>query len=577
MTRNTDRSFAWLRRSRAAARGRTRELLAAGALVAAATAVLMAQAGTKVGTEVVGTASPGQPPAVSCESLTGQALANVKVTSAMTLAAGAFTPPAPPQGQAPAAVQLPAHCAVMATLTPASDSDIKMALWLPTEGWNGKFLMVGNGGWGGSIEYAAMAEPLGRGYAVASTDTGHEGTQGTFAAGHPEKLIDFAYRAVHETALAAKALTTAYYKGSPRFSYWDGCSAGGRQGLKEAQMYPADFDGVIAGAPASDWIGLQAQSLAANRANRPRNGAPILGGPQLKLLHEAVLNACDANDRVKDNQIQDPRTCAFQASSLICKAGQDPATCLTPAQAKAADAIYAPAVDPGTRSVIAPGMPPGSELTWGAVVGQPWTIGIETFALATKNPRWNPSTLDLGRDVAAAKASPVGAIDAANPDLSAFKARGGKIVQYHGWADPLNPTEGSINYYEKVVAAQGGMAQTRDFYRLFLVPAMGHCGGAYVFDWIRTLDQWVEVGQEPDVVLGDHIPPPGVTPAPPPPGAVVFAPEYGVRPTCAYPDIAVYQGGGGRGGGPAAGRGAGEQPLDWLCEAGPRGARMDQR
>jgi feruloyl esterase len=553
-------------------------IFGAAAISAAATAVLLAQTtAPRVGTEVAGIGAPGQAPAVSCESLSGQAPSNVKVTGAMMVAAGPFTPPAPPQGQAPASVQLPAHCAVTATLTPSSDSDIKMALWLPTAGWNGKFLMVGNGGWGGSLEYAAMTEPLRLGYAVASTDTGHEGTRGTFAAGHPEKLTDFAYRAVHETALAGKALTTTFYKGSPRFSYFDGCSAGGRQALKAAQMYPADFDGFIAGAPANDWIGLQAQSLAASNVNRPPKGAPLIGPAQLTLLHDAALNACDANDHVKDGQIEDPRTCAFKASSLVCTAGQDPATCLTPAQAKAADAIYAPAVNPQTHAVIYPGMPPGSELEWGAIIAQPWTIGIDTFALATGNPKWNPSRFDLGKDVAAARQSPVGAIDATSTDLSAFKARGGKIIQYHGWADALNPTESSINYYDKVAAAEGGVAQTRDFYRLFLLPAMGHCGGTYKVDWIRALDQWVEADQAPDVVLANHVPAPGVVPAPPPPGAVVFAPEYGVRTMCAYPDIAVYQGGGGRGGGPATGRGVGEQPLDWACARGPQGARADQR
>jgi feruloyl esterase len=280
---------------------------------------------------------------------------------------------------------------------------------------------------------------------------------------------------------------------------------------------------------------------------------------------------------VKDNQIQDPRTCAFKPSTLACKAGQDPASCLAPAQVKAAETMYAAAVDPRTHTVIYPGMPPGSELTWSRVIAQPMTVGIDTFALATNNPRWDPAMLDLGRDVAAAKASPVGAIDATSTDLSAFKARGGKIIQYHGWADPVNPTESSLNYYDKVVAAQGGLNQTRDFYRLFLVPGMGHCGGAYVVDWIRALEEWVEGDQPPDVVLAEHIPPPGVTPKPPPPGAVVFAPEFGVRSMCAYPDIAVYQGGGGRGGGPASGTGVGEQPLDWACGRGQPGARTDQR
>jgi len=329
-------------------------------------------------------------------------------------------------------------------------------------------------------------------------------------------------------------------------------------------MFPGDFDGVIAGAPANNWMRLQAQSLAADLANIPKGGQPILGAAQFAILHKGVLDACDAADGLKDGQVQDPRTCKFQASSLICKAGQDAATCLTPEQAAAAQKIYAPVRNPVTHELIYPGMPPGSELSWTAVVSRRWDTGADTYALLHKDQNWDLYSFDLAKDVTAAeKSSDLGAILSTSTDLSAFKARGGKIIQYHGWADPLIPTENSINYYESVVAKQGGLATTQDFYRLFLVPAMGHCNGAYTFDWITPLEQWVEAGRAPEVVLGNHIPAPGVTPRPVPAGAVVFAPEYGVRPMCAYPEIARLQGGNG------------EQPVDWVCEAGPRGARPD--
>jgi feruloyl esterase len=501
-------------------------------------------------------------PKADCAALAQAALPNARITSAQAVPAGPFTAPNANRAPSGPPAELPAFCRVAATLTPSADSDIKMEVWLP-QAWNGKFMMVGNGGWSGAVSFPAMVEPLKRGYAVASTDTGHEGTRGTFAQGHPEKLIDFAYRAVHETALKGKALTAAYYGEGPRFSYWNGCSSGGKQGLKEVQMYPDDFDGVIAGAPANNWIRLQTQSLVANIANLPKGGgAAVLGPEQFAILHKGVIDQCDAQDGLKDGQVQDPRTCAFKASSLICKDGQPAAQCLTAMQAEVADKIYAPVKNPRTGQLIYPGMPPGSELTWGPVVSRRWDTGADTYAVLLNNPDWDFYTLDLTKDVEAAEKADPG-LRALSTDLSAFKARGGKIIQYHGWADPFIPTENSINYYESVVAKQGGLDKTEDFYRLFLIPAMGHCGGAYVIDWIGALEEWVEAARAPDVVLADHIPPPGVTPKPPPPGAVVFAPEFGIRTMCAYPEMARLLGGNG------------EQPVDWLCEPGPRGARPD--
>ncbi len=533
-------------------------LLGTSGLALAAAGAVMAQ-----GAPPAAPIPDARGPTAACESLARAALPNAKVTRAEAVAAGPFAIPGPVQGPGPRSVDLPAFCRVAATLTPSPDSDIKMEVWLPAQ-WNRKFMMVGNGGWNGAVSYAAMAEPLRRGYAVASTDTGHAGGRGTFAFGHPEKLVDFAWRAVHETTVKGKALTAAYYGGPPRYAYWNGCSSGGKQGLKEVQMFPEDFDGVVAGAPANNWIRLQTQSLVADMANIPKGGAPILGPAQFAILHKGVIDQCDERDGLKDGQVQDPRVCSFKATSLICKAGQDPATCLTPAQADAADRIYAPVHNPGTHALIYPGMPPGSELTWGPVVSQRWDTGADTFALAHNDPNWDLYALDLSKDVDAAEKGPTGMLPALSTDLSAFKARGGKIVQYHGWADPFIPTENSINYYESVVARQGGLPQTQDFYRLFLIPAMGHCGGAYTFDWITTIEQWVEAGRAPEVVLGQHIPAPGVTPKPPPPGALVFAPEYGVRTMCVYPNVARFQGGSN-----------GEQPVDWVCQPGPRGARPD--
>jgi feruloyl esterase len=493
-----------------------------------------------------------------CEELARTALPGAKVTLAEQRPAGAFEIPKGAAAFGPPTMSLPAFCRVAATLTPSADSDIKMELWLP-ENWNGKFMVVGNGGWSGAVSYSAMAEPLARGYAVASTDTGHEGGRGTFAFGHREKLVDFAWRAVHETVVKGKALTIAFYGSGPRLSYWDGCSSGGKQGLKEAQEFPADFDGIIAGAPANNWIRMQVQSYAANLANLPKGGKPVLGPAQISLIHTAALKACDGSDGVSDSQIADPRACAFKASSLICKPGQDASSCLTPDQAAVADRLYAAVRDPKTNALVFPGLMPGSEEQWPIVILSPWTIGLDTFALAHGDPKWDPYGFDPVTDLDLALKAGFG-LEAVNPDLSAFKAHGGKLIQYHGWADALISPENSINYYETVVDRQGGLGQTQDFYRLFMIPGMGHCGGAYGVDWIGALEAWVEHGRAPDQLPGKRLAP--IAFGPPPPGPPPPAPDLGSRPICVYPNVTTYKGSG------AAG-----DPAAFSCKTGPRGSR----
>ena len=232
----------------------------------------------------------------SCESLSSQALPNTTISLAESVAAGSFMPPAADGGrgaaQGEAFRSLPAFCRVAATLKPTSDSDIKMEVWMPASGWNGKFQAVGNGGWGGAISYAAMGEALRRGYATSSTDTGHAGGSGSFALGHPEKLIDYAYRSEHEMTLKAKAIIAAYFGDAPKRSYWNGCSAGGRQGLKEAQRFPEDFDGIIAGAPAADWTGRAAASVRVAQAVH-KDEASYIPPTMFPLVHNAVLAACE--------------------------------------------------------------------------------------------------------------------------------------------------------------------------------------------------------------------------------------------------------------------------------------------
>jgi feruloyl esterase len=501
---------------RSVAAGVTLAVLAAGAALAAAPV-------HRVGALTVGVARAGQPPAVDCAALLQQALPQARITAAVTVKA---------EGDQPA------HCRVSVTLTPSTDSDIKMQLWLPLSGWNGKFMMVGNGGWSGAVPVAAMGEPLRRGYAVAGTDTGHEGGRGSFAFGHPEKLTDFSHRAVHETVIKGKALTAAFYGGQPRYAYWNGCSSGGKQGLKAVQQYPEDFDGVVVGAPANDWVRQQARWTSTLIANLPKDKPPVLGPQQFELLHTAALAQCDARDGLKDGEIQDPRSCDFKASSLACKAGDAPGGCLTAEQVAVADRIHGGLRDAKTGALISPGLAPGSEAGWGSSVSRLSDVAVDTFAVALNAPQWDLYSLDPARDVTAARRGAPG-LDAMQTDLSAYQARGGRILSYHGWADPGIPTEQSINYYQSVIAKQGGLAQTQSFYRLFLVPAMGHCSGAYTADWIGALEQWVEGARAPDVVLAQRLA------------------TRGTRPICAYPAVARLQGG------------TGEQPVDWVCSAAP--------
>src|SRR5579863_10047510 len=204
--------------------------------------------------------------AASCESLASLKLPHTTITSANTVAAGAFTPPTPglPAGASSQFTALPAFCRVAATLAPSGDSDIKIEVWLPVSGWNGKFQAVGNGGFAGVISYAALAAAVRDGYATASTDTGHEGNTAAFALGHPEKVIDFADRAVHDMTVQAKAIVNAYYSSPPSLSFWNGCSQGGRQGITEAAKYPSDFDGIVAGASGINWMRLLVARMVIN-------------------------------------------------------------------------------------------------------------------------------------------------------------------------------------------------------------------------------------------------------------------------------------------------------------------------
>ena len=332
---------------------------------------------------VLALSMPGAPltAAAACDTLGTLSLRLGTVTLAQVVAAGAFVPPATGRGRgaAPAPyTDLPAFCRVAATLRPSSDSAIGIEVWMPASGWNGKLQAIGGQGWAGAIGYASLRDALRRGYAAAATDSGHSGGAGTFALEHPEQLADFAYRSAHEMTVAAKAIATAFYGNGPRFSYWDGCSTGGRMALTEAQRFPDDFDGIIAGAPANFSSHQAAQMMSVALAVH-QDEASYIPPAKYPLLHQAVLDACDARDGVKDGVLEDPSRCAFDPKVLECP-GEDSASCLTAPQVAAARKIYAPIVNPRTRRPIFPGLAPGSELAWGTVAGpQPLAFPREIY------------------------------------------------------------------------------------------------------------------------------------------------------------------------------------------------------
>ena len=333
---------------------------------------------------------------------------------------------------------LPAFCRVAATASPTPDSAIKFEVWLPVQGWNGKFVAVGNGGFAGMIFYFAMAEPLRRGYAVAGTDTGHEGGQAdaSFAVGHPEKLVDFAWRAVREMTVKSKTLITAHYSVPPRRSYWVGCSSGGRQGLKEAQRFPDDFDGISAGAPANNWVPLMAYGAKVQQViTSPTGGA---GSAAAGAAQTAAIAACDTRDGVTDRVVEDPRSCTFDPGTLACTPDNSSA-CLTPAQVEAARSIYAGVVNPRSGERIFPGPAPAGELQWGAYAPGVFPIAANYWRdLVIRDATWSPAQLDLDKDLALARSLDTAGVDATDPNLSAFAPprKAAALARLDGRADP---------------------------------------------------------------------------------------------------------------------------------------------
>lgn len=469
-----------------------------------------------------------------CASLAALTIPNVVINAATAVPAGSFSPPG-----STSPITVPAFCRVEATARPTSDSDIRFEVWIPpTEAWNGKFQGVGNGGYQGSISYTAMATALRRGYATASTDTGHTGDDVIFGQGHPEKVIDYGYRAVHVMTDTAKlVIRNATGKFAER-SYFVGCSAGGHQALSEAQRYPDDYDGIVAGAPANNRIRQTFGFLASWMATHDATGAPLLTPAKLSLLTRSATAACDGIDGLKDGLIDDPRRCTFDPASLACKAGADESACLTPPQVGAAQRMYEGTKSPRTGALIYTGWPRGSE-SFGEAINQGWRqyilepkepsrVGVFKYFLF-HDPNWDYRTIDWDRDLAYAEQQ-IPHIAAVDTNLAPFKKRGGKLLVYTGWADPVVPPQTAVAYYDGVTRAMGGLAPTQDFFRLFLAPGMGHCArgpGPNQFDALSALEEWVEKGKAPSQLTATH----GTA------GKVDRS-----RPLCVYPKVARYKG-----------------------------------
>ena len=509
-----------------------------------------------------------QASAVTCESLSSLKLPETTITAAQSIPPGTYTAP---NGQV--FTNMPAFCRVAATLAPTSDSDIGIEIWMPASIWNGKFEGVGNGGFGGAINYSSLAPSVRLGYATVSTDTGHVGTtyDGSFALGHPQKIIDFGYRSIHLMTVRGKQIADTFYGEDPQRSYFDGCSTGGRQALTEAQRFADDYDGIIAGDPVAYYTHHHVGGNLWVVRQMFDDPASTVFTTQDTLLGNAVNAACDALDGVVDGVLNDPRRCHFNPEQLLCQGWQKPPNCLTAKQVEAVKNIWAgpnemvhrqnyyPPFERGGEAdgwpfSISPQPPPAQQTDHHAEIGIPF---FQNFVF--DNPEWDFKTFNWISDPAYVDNKVVvsgqtlsSVLNSIDPDLRRFQAKGSKLIQYHGFSDPEVPPLTSINYFESVVnfpdeanpgessssepSSGNSTWRTQQYYRLFMVPGMNHCSGgpgANVFDMLTPLVQWVEDGIAPERIIATHY--------------VNNNPTQGVqftRPLCSYPEEAVYKGSG---------------------------------
>jgi feruloyl esterase len=474
----------------------------------------------------------------TCASLASLALPDTTILSAVEVAAGPppASTPAPTFLPAIAATTLPAYCKVTARVVP----QIGIEVWMPLKGWNGRFQGTGNHQFAGEIDYGDMSYPMTKGYAVAGTDTGHQGSTPLPWMQNAQQVVDYGYRGVHEMTVKSKAIIDAFYGQGPNYSYWNGCSTGGKQALTEAQRYPTDYDGIVVGDPNFDQIGNRAMYVWDAQATFA-NPATSLSAAKLTLINSAAVSACDAADGVVDGSIENPLKCNFQPASLICTSGQDPATCLTAAQAGALEKLYAGPRNPRTGASVYTGWPKGSELGWGGVIAGPnvFSTADQFFKnMVFKNAAWDWRTFNFDADVTFATDNFGNLVNAVDPDLTPFEAAGGKMLHYHGWRDTNHPAGRSVEYYESVLTAldttkdrNAAIARTQKFYRLFMSPGSNGCRGGSThpgtFDPMESITAWVENKIAPDSVIVSGAP-----------GSTVTR----TRPVCAYPNVAAYKG-----------------------------------
>jgi feruloyl esterase len=476
------------------------------------------------------------------------------IAAAQTIPAGSFVTPA---GQTVA--NLPAFCRVAGFAAPTSDSHISFEVWIPASGWNQKYLQVGCGGFCGAISYSAMAEPLRRGYATAATDDGHaaSGLDASWAVGHPEKVTDYGWRAVKETADTAKAIVLAFESMSARRSYFMGCSDGGREGLMEAQRFPFDFDGIVAGSPGNAWTQLMTGFLWNERALTATT-AGDLAQADLDLMSNAVLAQCAGKDGglATDKFLTNPPACRFNPEKLLCT-GQNTSACLSQDKVKAIKQIFSgpPGIFPGYRTGFGEANNAADWPTWLTDSGNPagtvqGLLGNSFFQnMVFPNSGWTPAAHSIADSARQAEAQLGATLNSTDPNLAPFKQHGGKLIQYVGWSDTGIAPDNDINYHRAVTRVMGGPEDTQDFYRLFMVPGMAHCSGgpgASAFgqsvngpdpadpadDVLSALDHWVENRRAPDTIITTKY--------------VNDTPAQGIafqRPLCPYPQIAIYRGG----------------------------------
>jgi len=488
--------------------------------------------------------------AADCASLQSLKLENTTITLAEAVTSGTLAI----SDFRPSFTGLPPFCRVTGVLRPTSDSAIHFEIWLPAQNWNGRLLGAGNGGFAGSIGYDELSAYLKRNFAVAGSDAGHQAnaTDATWAYQHPEKVKDFGWRAVHLTRLRAGEIISAYYGKHENKAYFDSCSDGGREALMEAQRFPTDYDGILAGAPANAWSTMVGAGVIAAQA-RQSDPRAYFSDLKLPAVQKASLAACDALDGVKDGIVNDPSKCHFDAAVLLCKT-EETLDCLTQPQIDALKSLYVGQRDRSGK-VVFPGFTPGDEMGWREwVIGQDPTSAsglhyVENYFryMVTGDPKWNPLTADPEASLRESREKEAADLDATNTDLSKFSSRGGKLILYHGWNDQAISPWNTVDYYKSVQQKMGG-AQTASFLRLYMAPGVEHCAGGPgpsffgqfgtqtakgstygVFD---SLVNWVEKGApEEDITATKYGQ--GENGAP----KVVMT-----RPLCAYPKVVKYSG-----------------------------------